>query len=698
MKNVKRYRSASTLLGVWIIFYVIFLLPANCAAIQTLAQVLSQIGSATRTLTISDPILVTSNTTVPANVSVVMVAGGSFDIDNGVTLTFNGSFTADLNQLVFSQSHYTGGNTYPDGAPACCDVRGFPLPWGGGNVRFVPSSTPYISPKWYGAKGDGAVIDAIAFFMASDSCSESGIAMWLPKATYLNPYVRIHKKGYSVKGNNSTFINNGAAQWNPLEIGGNMFMSKGDLWPGVVETLATDNLASGAGTMAVVSTSGFNVGDWVMVHAGTEAHSGAGNYIPYYKEYKKIASKTSTQLTFETPIVKSFLLSDDLRVTQPRDFPENIVVEGIIIAGDWNIAIMVPVMSGMNVTLRDSEYLGNAGWGFATFSHNVLFDHILVRGAGGGGVGRGVDKMTIRDSWFEPRVGGNGVGIFFEENVEDLRVEGSTFIGGIAYSNNGSINNKLQFTNNRVFGGLYFNGAFGLANIFGNQIKGPGGLVENAPSPTTKYMVSFLYTGEDPNTRAVFSGNTFEATGSGAMLYGTGTGGGYSHIRDLGNVLINILPDNGKIISNPATHVYGTNTEQKWDLISQGVWSYKSILDGNAYEKHYVYDNVVSGSGSVSFRSAASKAFLVEWEAVGRGVGNDNVYFLYKAVSTVSVDNAITTTLVVPTVVSSVGGSANASAVAAFSTDTIALTVTVGTHPINLVMRGRILNPGRVQP
>lgn len=99
----------------------------------SLASALSYISSSNATLEILDSQAVTANTTVPANVSLVLIKGGFFLISTGVTLTINGPLSAPL-QTIFTGLGSVAGN------------------W---KVR-------EIYPEWWGAAGDGSTNDVAA--------------------------------------------------------------------------------------------------------------------------------------------------------------------------------------------------------------------------------------------------------------------------------------------------------------------------------------------------------------------------------------------------------------------------------------------------------------------------------------------------------------------------------------------------------
>ncbi|MBW1992100.1 MAG: hypothetical protein JRI59_08305, partial [Deltaproteobacteria bacterium] len=66
----------------------------------TLDEALTTIGSAETTLVIpSGTVSITADQTIPANVHLLVLKGGKFDLADGVTLTINGPFTAGLYQV-----------------------------------------------------------------------------------------------------------------------------------------------------------------------------------------------------------------------------------------------------------------------------------------------------------------------------------------------------------------------------------------------------------------------------------------------------------------------------------------------------------------------------------------------------------------------------------------------------------------------
>jgi hypothetical protein len=103
----------------------------------TLSEALTTIGSAAASLAIPPgTVSITSNTTIPANVRVQVLKGGTFDIADGVSLTINGPLEAGLHQIF-----------------SCT---------GTGKVIFGNGVSRFAYPEWWGAKRDGATDDSPA--------------------------------------------------------------------------------------------------------------------------------------------------------------------------------------------------------------------------------------------------------------------------------------------------------------------------------------------------------------------------------------------------------------------------------------------------------------------------------------------------------------------------------------------------------
>ncbi|MDI6854257.1 MAG: right-handed parallel beta-helix repeat-containing protein [Deltaproteobacteria bacterium] len=112
---------------------------------ETLAAALTTIGGNSVCLTIpAGAVSIAANTTIPANVHLKVLNGGSLNISDGATLTINGPFEAGPYQ-VFS--------------------------WAGtGKVVFGTGAAERVYPEWWGAKADGTTECATAFQKAFDAC------------------------------------------------------------------------------------------------------------------------------------------------------------------------------------------------------------------------------------------------------------------------------------------------------------------------------------------------------------------------------------------------------------------------------------------------------------------------------------------------------------------------------------------------
>jgi len=122
----------------------------------TLAVAISNIGTDEKTLVISEEEAVTADLTIPSNVSLMFLAGGSLSISSGEVVTINGDIQAGLHQI------FSGTGT---------------VSWGDG-------SSVEIYPQWWGAVGDGATNDTTAIQACFDSMSD-GMVCRIPSGNYI---------------------------------------------------------------------------------------------------------------------------------------------------------------------------------------------------------------------------------------------------------------------------------------------------------------------------------------------------------------------------------------------------------------------------------------------------------------------------------------------------------------------------------
>lgn len=88
---------------------------------RTFAQIVTSIGSNATTIWVNSTVSIAANLTIPSNIHIIVLKGGSFSISTGVTLTINGPFEAWLYR-VFS---------------------------GLGSAAFGAGSVPYVLPEWW---------------------------------------------------------------------------------------------------------------------------------------------------------------------------------------------------------------------------------------------------------------------------------------------------------------------------------------------------------------------------------------------------------------------------------------------------------------------------------------------------------------------------------------------------------------------
>lgn len=125
------------------------------AGYNTLSDALVAIGTDTRTLLIATPLSIATATSIPSNVTVLLVGEGSFAIASGITLTF-----ASPNVLQAPSRRIFSGS---------------------GSVVFTASGT--VTPIWWGATGDGSTDDTTALQAALTA--GAGGKVHIPAGTYL---------------------------------------------------------------------------------------------------------------------------------------------------------------------------------------------------------------------------------------------------------------------------------------------------------------------------------------------------------------------------------------------------------------------------------------------------------------------------------------------------------------------------------
>jgi len=166
----------------------------------TLAAAITTIGTTTMaTLHYSSPQAISTNLTIPANLTLAPERGAILSIPTGVTLTINGGFQAGLYQ-VFS----------------CADATALVSFWNNSNAN-CPGKPTTLVPQWWGAKGDDVNDDTAALnsMVVSATCGPGGAPIYLPEGEYkitdtwkIGENSRYGLIGYNIRGAGSkaTFI------------------------------------------------------------------------------------------------------------------------------------------------------------------------------------------------------------------------------------------------------------------------------------------------------------------------------------------------------------------------------------------------------------------------------------------------------------------------------------------------------------
>jgi hypothetical protein len=117
---------------------------------------ISAIGVTEIEILITTAINITSNLTIPSNVSVRILKGGSFVISSGVTLTVNGGFSAGIYQVIS----------------------------GSGVISFGGGALSIIYPQWWGVIGGAGSVDDYAKIILCLSASSGRGKIWFPEGIY----------------------------------------------------------------------------------------------------------------------------------------------------------------------------------------------------------------------------------------------------------------------------------------------------------------------------------------------------------------------------------------------------------------------------------------------------------------------------------------------------------------------------------
>ena len=111
-------------------------------AYSSLTGAVTAIGSDEKTILIPEETPVNAYVTIPANISLWFVKGGSLNIAAGYSVTINGSITAGLYEIFK----------------------------GDGTIQFGDGSTKEVYPEWWGAKGDDSTDCTLALTKAVNVC------------------------------------------------------------------------------------------------------------------------------------------------------------------------------------------------------------------------------------------------------------------------------------------------------------------------------------------------------------------------------------------------------------------------------------------------------------------------------------------------------------------------------------------------
>ena len=138
----------------------------------SLSDAIDAIGADKKTLLIPDQQNLSSNKTVPSNITLKFLRGGYLTPRSGVSITINGPFEAGLHQIFDSDEI----------------------------VIFGSGSVKQIYPQWWGAVGDG-VVDCTSAIQAAIDAASDGTVVFLTDGTYNLTSLIVLASNLTVKGN-----------------------------------------------------------------------------------------------------------------------------------------------------------------------------------------------------------------------------------------------------------------------------------------------------------------------------------------------------------------------------------------------------------------------------------------------------------------------------------------------------------------
>lgn len=145
---------------------------------SNLQKLINDFGDIPSVIVLDKSVDITSNLTIPSNVSISWMVGAVFNISSGVTLTINSPITVGNQQLFSGQGNVTGNMT---------------------NVNI----------KWFGAKGDGITDDYLTLTKAISCVNTIQQSLFIPKGSYyikLQNTISLSSK-VTISGEEGTILN-----------------------------------------------------------------------------------------------------------------------------------------------------------------------------------------------------------------------------------------------------------------------------------------------------------------------------------------------------------------------------------------------------------------------------------------------------------------------------------------------------------
>ncbi len=305
-------------------------------------------------------------------------------------------------------------------------VAAWAMPWRG------TASARYVTPEQFGAKGDGATDDAVAFQKACRHCATTGDHLRLSPRRYRGARIEVHGT-FDVLGEGATVDYVGVG--NTLIGGtGQGRAATATTWPAVDRDAYADRFPvrmfalaraarQGATELTLRRAGGLQEGDQLFLAQRPTSMSSPINYIPSDFCFAKVRAVVGDRVMLTEPLQEPF--EAGAGVFTSRGTAVGCRISDLTIATDDD-AYQHVLRSGVDVTFERITFAGKSAVGACTFAEGVTYRDCRVLGAYGPlSTARGSHRVLIDGFTFETRRDpptAQPYAIFLEESLRDIEI------------------------------------------------------------------------------------------------------------------------------------------------------------------------------------------------------------------------------------------------------------------------------------